>query len=78
MLLNNNNNSAIINTNNNAIINNSNVNINNTNNNNEHPHYTKIRILGSGSFGKVYLVTQNDTNIDEYYVIKQIELSDMT
>lgn len=58
---------------------NSNTNNNNSNvysNNNEHPHYTRIRMLGSGAFGKVYLVVQNGT--DDSFVIKQIELSDMT
>ena len=44
----------------------------------QHPDnlYSKIAILGSGSFGKVYLVRQNQTGI--LYAMKQIKKTNLT
>ena len=43
---------------------------------NEFEHYTKIKLLGEGSFGKAYLVNRNSDKL--MCVMKQIDVSRMS
>ena len=42
----------------------------------EFEHYTKIKLLGEGSFGKAYLVTRNSDKLE--CVMKQVDISRMS